>query len=82
LDTLFARDPIEIARTFFFDSIVYDKAALEYLAAKVGGDRVVVGSDYPFTIKQDRPAVFAEQALAVSRQALTANAKRWLGFET
>lgn len=82
LDTLFARDPTEIARTFFFDSIVYDKVALEYLAVKVGRDRVVVGSDYPFTIKQDQPAVFAEQALAIPRQTLAANARRWLGFET
>lgn len=82
LDSLFARDPAEVARAFYFDSIVYDQAALEYLAIKVGRDSLLVGSDYPFTIKQDRPAQFAEQALAIPRQTFTANARRWLGFET
>jgi aminocarboxymuconate-semialdehyde decarboxylase len=81
LDSLFARDPKEIIKAFYFDSIVYDKSALEYLAIKVGRDSLVVGSDYPFTIKQDRPAEFTEQSLAIPRQVFTANAKRWLGFE-
>ena len=81
LDGLFAREPSEIARKFYFDSIVYDPAALAFLSAKVGEKAIVVGSDYPFTIKQDRPAVFAEEALSVSRHSLAANAKRWLGFE-
>jgi aminocarboxymuconate-semialdehyde decarboxylase len=81
LDTLFARDPAEIAKVFYFDSIVYDQVALEYLAMKVGRDSIVVGSDYPFTIKQDQPALFAERALSIPRQIFTANAKRWLGIE-
>jgi len=38
----------------------------------------VVGSDYPFSIKQDRPAQFAEQALDASRETLAANAARFL----
>jgi aminocarboxymuconate-semialdehyde decarboxylase len=81
LDSLFARDPKEIVKAFYFDSIVYDKSALEYLAIKVGRDSLVVGSDYPFTIKQDRPAEFTERSLAIPRQVFTANARRWLGFE-
>jgi aminocarboxymuconate-semialdehyde decarboxylase len=80
LDSLFARDPEEVVKRFYFDSILYDKPALEFLANKVGRDQVVVGSDYPFTIKQDRPAEFAERSLAMPRQDLTANARRWLGF--
>jgi aminocarboxymuconate-semialdehyde decarboxylase len=80
LDSLFGKDPEEIVKTFYFDSILYDKAALEFLANKVGRDQVVVGSDYPFTIKQDRPAEFAEQSLAMPRQSLATNARRWLGY--
>jgi len=38
----------------------------------------VIGSDYPFSIKQDRPAQFAEQALGFSREKFTANAARFL----
>ena len=81
LDSLFACDPAEIVKRFYYDSIVYDQVALGYLATKVGGDNIVVGSDYPFTIKQDRPAEFAEQALSIPRQTFTANARRWLGVE-
>ncbi|MCK1716593.1 amidohydrolase family protein [Bradyrhizobium sp. 141] len=81
LDSLFSRDPEETVKAFYFDSILYDKPALEFLANKVGRERVLVGSDYPFTIKQDRPAEFAERSLAMPRQDLTANARRWLGLD-
>jgi len=80
LQGLFARDPAEIARSFHYDTILYDGPALRYLADKVGNDRLVVGSDYPFTIKQDRPAQFAEQALPLAHDAFSANARRLLGL--
>ncbi|WP_454644584.1 amidohydrolase family protein [Bradyrhizobium liaoningense] len=76
LESLFARNPTEIARSFYYDTILYDGAALRYLADKVGTNQIVVGSDYPFTIKQDKPAQFAELALSVARAGLSANAKR------
>jgi aminocarboxymuconate-semialdehyde decarboxylase len=41
----------------------------------------VAGSDYPFTIKQDRPVEFAEVALGMMREALADNAARMLGLE-
>ncbi|HEX9211752.1 MAG TPA: hypothetical protein VF901_14695 [Bradyrhizobium sp.] len=48
---------------------------------KVGKDRLVVGSDYPFTIKQDRPAEFAEQALGFARETFASNAMSLLGLK-
>jgi aminocarboxymuconate-semialdehyde decarboxylase len=81
LDSLFARDPGETVKAFYYDTILYDQAALDYLAVKVGSDRLVVGSDYPFTIKQDRPAEFAEQELAMPREIFENNARQWLGLE-
>jgi aminocarboxymuconate-semialdehyde decarboxylase len=80
LDSLFARDPGEMAQAFYYDTILYDRAALDYLAVKAGRDRLVVGSDYPFTIKQSRPAEFAERALAIPRDVFESNARRWLGL--
>ncbi len=80
LQSLFAREPVEIVRSFYYDTIVYDGAALRYLADKVGMERLVVGSDYPFTIKQDKPAQFAERALSIARATLSANARRLLGI--
>jgi len=80
LQKLFAKDPAEIAKSFYYDTILYDRSALQYLAEKVGVDQLVVGSDYPFTIKQDRPAQFAKQALPLARNAFSANARRLLGL--
>jgi aminocarboxymuconate-semialdehyde decarboxylase len=78
LQDLFARDPGEMARTFYYDTILYDRPALRFLADSVGADHIVVGSDYPFSIKQDRPAQFAEQALGISRETFAANTARFL----
>lgn len=58
--------PEPAARTvkrFWYDTITYDEDALNYLARKVGKERLVVGSDYPFLIKQPQPIAFAERAL-------------------
>jgi aminocarboxymuconate-semialdehyde decarboxylase len=81
LDSLFSANPGEIARAFHYDTILYDREALEYLVAKVGRDRLVIGSDYPFTIKQDRPAEFAERSLGIAREVFAANARELFGIE-
>jgi aminocarboxymuconate-semialdehyde decarboxylase len=81
LDSLFPRDPGEMVKAFYYDTILYDRAALDYLRTKVGKDRLVAGSDYPFTIKQDRPAAFAEEALGIARETFADNAKGLLGLE-
>jgi aminocarboxymuconate-semialdehyde decarboxylase len=78
LQELFARDPAEMARAFYYDTILYDRRALRFLADSVGTDQIVVGSDYPFSIKQDRPAEFAERALGVSRERFADNAARFI----
>ena len=78
LQDLFARDPGEMAKAFYYDTILYDRLALRFLADSVGPDHIVVGSDYPFSIKQDRPAQFAEHALAMSRETFAVNAARFL----
>jgi aminocarboxymuconate-semialdehyde decarboxylase len=81
LDSLFPRDPGEMMKAFYYDTILYDRDALEYLAVKVGEEQLVAGSDYPFTIKQDRPVEFAEKALGIARKTLAKNAGRLLGVE-
>jgi len=44
-----------MVKWFYYDTILYDDVALEYLVSKVGKDRLVAGSDYPFTIKTGPP---------------------------
>ncbi|MGH3661483.1 MAG: amidohydrolase family protein [Micromonosporaceae bacterium] len=47
--------PSAYARRFWYDSLVYDTGALRTLVERVGADRVMIGTDYPFPIAE-RPA--------------------------
>ena len=42
------RPPLDFLRSFYFDTLTHNTAALDYLCATVGADRLVYGSDYPF----------------------------------
>ncbi len=42
------KSPLEFLRSFYFDTLTHNTAALDYLCATVGADRLVYGSDYPF----------------------------------
>lgn len=42
--------PTSYLDRIWYDSIVYDQPTLDFLVARVGADRVLYGSDYPFSI--------------------------------
>ncbi len=69
----------ELARRFWYDTNVYDAETLAFLASRMGRDRLVVGSDYPFLIRQPHPGDFVEAALPGSAQACCANALAFIG---
>jgi aminocarboxymuconate-semialdehyde decarboxylase len=50
-----ARNPREYLSRLFFDSCVHDDAALRYLLATAGTDRVMLGTDYPFPLGEQEP---------------------------
>jgi aminocarboxymuconate-semialdehyde decarboxylase len=70
--------PSNAARKFWYDTILYDPASLQFLSNAVGIDHIVVGSDYPFAIRQKRPGEFARNALD-DEAVLNANAFNFLG---
>jgi aminocarboxymuconate-semialdehyde decarboxylase len=70
--------PSNAARKFWYDTILYDPASLQFLSKAVGIDHIVVGSDYPFAIRQKRPGEFASNALD-DEAVLNANAFKFLG---
>ena len=45
----------------YFDTIVFDREALEFLAAKAGARRILLGSDMPFPIGDLAPRKLVEQ---------------------
>ena len=55
-------DPAEGFERLYFDSVVFDQDALRYLVAKVGADKVMLGSDYPFPIGDHTPREVVRRA--------------------
>lgn len=48
-------DPRKYLDRIYFDSLVHDAAALEYLVNLVGADRIMLGTDYPFPLGELEP---------------------------
>jgi aminocarboxymuconate-semialdehyde decarboxylase len=47
--------PSSFLRRFYYDTVVHSPEALRFLVERVGGDRVVLGSDYPFPMGDPEP---------------------------
>jgi len=77
-----ATDPLEAARRFWIDSLVYEDTALRQLIERFGRTQVMVGSDYPFAIADADP-VGRIEGLALDDETrhllLSGNALHWLG---
>lgn len=63
--------PSSYARRFWYDSLVYDPGTVATLVQRVGADRVVVGTDYPFPIGE-RPAGSAVESAGLDGAATAA----------
>jgi aminocarboxymuconate-semialdehyde decarboxylase len=50
-----ATGPAELARRFYYDSLVFDRRAIRYLIDMLGADRLLVGSDFP-AMPREQPA--------------------------
>jgi aminocarboxymuconate-semialdehyde decarboxylase len=50
------RDVIAAISRFFFDTVVFDPGVLRTLVDFAGPERVLLGSDYPFDMGDERPA--------------------------
>jgi aminocarboxymuconate-semialdehyde decarboxylase len=43
-----AKQPVDIAKRFYYDTILHSVPVLEFMIQHVGADRVMLGSDYPY----------------------------------
>ena len=79
LDPARTHDPLESFALVYFDSVLSDSVALEFLVAKAGADHVLLGSDYPFGIGDPAPRetvgrarlTLGERELILGRTAAT-----------
>lgn len=79
------RDPLADARRLWVDDLVYDTATIRHLVDTFGTDRVMAGTDYPFSIMDEDPAgrIDACGFDDATRRALRGgNARQWLGLDS
>jgi len=76
--------PVEYARRFYYDSLVFDRRALRFLVDYLGADRLLIGSDFPAMPRED-PAGRTLRSLDLPPAELEDitwnNAFRWLGIK-
>lgn len=79
-----AIDPREYLGRFYVDSLVHDEEALKFLINKVGIDKVMLGTDYPFPLGELAPGELIRQSdynPEQKQQLLAHNALNWLGLK-
>lgn len=69
---------------FFLDSAVFDEGALRLLVDKMGEDRVMLGTDYPFPLGEQRMGALVREATVIQasakRKILAENAAGFFGI--
>ena len=83
LQDLLSVAPLTTAKTFFYDSLVYNQTVLRQQIDLFGITQTMLGSDYPFVIQETDPLQrIQELGLDSARQDLLLrhNALRWLGL--
>lgn len=76
--------PSRYLNRFYVDSAVFDQRALQFLVGTMGADQVVLGSDYPFPLGEERVGslIRGSQLPAEGKSKLLAgNAERFLNFD-
>ena len=72
-------DPVQEFHKLYFDSIVFQPDILQFLSKKVGVEKIMLGSDYPFPIGDQEPrSVIDKAGFSESDQELmlTGNARK------
>lgn len=67
---------------FWIDALVHDEKALDFIVDVMGGDKICMGSDYPFPLGEHHPGKLIETHitdLQLKEQLLAKNAMDWLG---
>ena len=73
--------PSTYLQRFTYDTITHSKPTMEFVIKQVGSGRLMVGSDYCFTMGYDRPVQFLDPVDLTSvqrRMILAGNAERLL----
>jgi aminocarboxymuconate-semialdehyde decarboxylase len=75
--------PSHYLNRFYVDSAVFDQRALQFLVGTMGDDQVMLGSDYPFPLGEERVGSLIRQSNLpehAKTELLGGNAARFLGL--
>lgn len=61
-----SKSPLSYIGRIWCDSLVHDPDALELLIKKIGVDRIILGSDYPFPLGEHSPGQLIESNVSLS----------------
>jgi len=78
-----AVNPREYTGRYFFDTLMHDPAALDFVIRQFGEDSLCLGSDYPFPLGEHVPGKMIEEMKlkkSVKEKLLAKNALRWLNL--
>ncbi len=65
------RKPSETARLLNYDTLTYDTMNLRLLIARAGVDRLLMGTDYPFPLREEPPGAVVDALEDISVQEQT-----------
>ncbi len=81
---LLDQPPSHYAKNFYFDSLAYDPLNIEYMIKRFGHERIVMGSDYPFLLREIPPGEVIDNTLTITEEQrqcmLGKNALRFLNY--
>ncbi|WP_078592618.1 amidohydrolase family protein [Evansella clarkii] len=77
--------PSYYAKNFYFDSLNYDPQNLNYLIERFGYEKIVMGSDYPFLLREIPPGKVVDETVelsdSVKKRILGMNALEFLNVD-
>lgn len=80
-----SKPPSYYAKNFYFDSLNYDPLNLKFLIDRFGSDKVVMGSDYPFLLREIPPGKVIDDTVELTdeqrKAILGQNALDFLNIE-
>lgn len=76
------KNPTEYLGRFYVDSIVHTAQMLDHCMKIFGKDKILLGSDYPFPLGEERPGTLITSSLTSPdrERLLYRNAEKWLGL--
>lgn len=63
-----SKPPSHYAKNFYFDSLNYDPLNIKYLVERFGHEKIVMGSDYPFLLREIPPGKIVDDTLELSEE--------------